>query len=72
MLLLEDQHEHLGQSIAYARSNGVVPPWSGRSAAVIWLPPMRQRSFASNATWQQAGRTPSRKRRIGPYERNLD
>ena len=28
MLLLEDQHEHLGQSIAYARSNGVAPPWS--------------------------------------------
>jgi len=28
MLLLEDQHEHLGQSIAYARSNGVGPPWS--------------------------------------------
>jgi uncharacterized damage-inducible protein DinB len=28
MLLLADQHEHLGQSIAYARSNGVVPPWS--------------------------------------------
>jgi uncharacterized damage-inducible protein DinB len=28
MLILEDQHEHLGQSIAYARSNGVVPPWS--------------------------------------------
>ncbi len=23
-------HEHLGQSIAYARMNGVVPPWSGR------------------------------------------
>ena len=21
--------EHLGQSIAYARMNGVVPPWSG-------------------------------------------
>jgi uncharacterized damage-inducible protein DinB len=21
-------HEHLGQSIAYARSNGIVPPWS--------------------------------------------
>jgi hypothetical protein len=21
-------HEHLGQLIAYARSNGVVPPWS--------------------------------------------
>lgn len=28
MLLLSDQHEHLGQSIAYARTNGVVPPWS--------------------------------------------
>ena len=28
MLVLNDQHEHLGQSIAYARSNGVVPPWS--------------------------------------------
>jgi uncharacterized damage-inducible protein DinB len=28
MLILEDQHEHLGQSIAYARSNRVVPPWS--------------------------------------------
>ena len=22
-------HEHLGQMIAYARSNGVAPPWSG-------------------------------------------
>lgn len=28
MMLLGDQHEHLGQSIAYARSNGIVPPWS--------------------------------------------
>jgi uncharacterized damage-inducible protein DinB len=28
MFLLSDQHEHLGQSIAYARSNGIVPPWS--------------------------------------------
>ena len=28
MLILEAQHEHLGQSIAYARSNDVVPPWS--------------------------------------------
>ena len=28
MLLLGDQHEHLGQSIAYARVNGIVPPWS--------------------------------------------
>ena len=28
ILILKDQHEHLGQSIAYARTNGVVPPWS--------------------------------------------
>lgn len=28
LILLMDQHEHLGQSIAYARTNGVVPPWS--------------------------------------------
>ena len=28
MHILEDQHEHLGQSIGYVRSNGVVPPWS--------------------------------------------
>jgi hypothetical protein len=27
-MLIFDQHEHLGQSIAYARSNSVVPPWS--------------------------------------------
>jgi len=28
LLLMFDQHEHLGQSIAYARTNSVVPPWS--------------------------------------------
>jgi len=28
ILILNDQHEHLGQSIAYARTNGVDPPWS--------------------------------------------
>jgi len=28
LMILLDQHEHLGQSIAYARSNAVVPPWS--------------------------------------------
>jgi uncharacterized damage-inducible protein DinB len=26
--LVTHMNEHLGQSIAYARSNGVVPPWS--------------------------------------------
>jgi uncharacterized damage-inducible protein DinB len=29
MTALNHLHEHLGQSIAYARMNGVVPPWSG-------------------------------------------
>lgn len=28
MILVEHAHEHLGQLIAYARSNDVVPPWS--------------------------------------------
>jgi len=28
MILETHLHEHLGQSIAYARSNGVTPPWS--------------------------------------------
>jgi len=27
-ILMADQHEHLGQLIAYARSNKIVPPWS--------------------------------------------
>ncbi len=28
MIVAGHSHEHLGQSIAYARSNNVVPPWS--------------------------------------------
>lgn len=28
LLLVAHDHEHLGQAIAYARSNGIVPPWS--------------------------------------------
>lgn len=31
MLMTNDMHEHLGQLIAYARTNGVVPPWSQRA-----------------------------------------
>lgn len=27
-MALPDMHEHLGQLIAYARTNHVVPPWS--------------------------------------------
>jgi uncharacterized damage-inducible protein DinB len=32
LILLTHAHEHLGQSIAYARSIGVVPPWSRPAA----------------------------------------
>ncbi|HXO00056.1 MAG TPA: DinB family protein [Candidatus Acidoferrales bacterium] len=32
-LLVVDAHEHLGQAIAYARVNGVVPPWTAAAAA---------------------------------------
>jgi uncharacterized damage-inducible protein DinB len=28
MIIVSHGHEHLGQSIAYARSVGIVPPWS--------------------------------------------
>lgn len=30
---LSHQHEHLGQSIAYARMNGIVPPWTAAQQA---------------------------------------
>jgi uncharacterized damage-inducible protein DinB len=33
MLLLSHSHEHLGQSIAYARMNGVTPPWTAKQDA---------------------------------------
>ncbi len=35
MLVLSHCHEHLGQSIAYARSNGVTPPWTARQEAAM-------------------------------------
>lgn len=28
LVLVDHSHEHLGQTVAYARMNGVVPPWS--------------------------------------------
>jgi uncharacterized damage-inducible protein DinB len=27
-ILVADAHEHLGQSVAYARETGIVPPWT--------------------------------------------
>ncbi len=32
MVLANHIHEHLGQSIAYARMNKIVPPWSAKAA----------------------------------------
>ena len=34
-LLLSHAHEHLGQSIAYARMNGVTPPWSAQQQEMM-------------------------------------
>jgi uncharacterized damage-inducible protein DinB len=31
-LIVTDLHEHLGQCIAYARANGIVPPWTVAAA----------------------------------------
>ena len=31
-ILVADAHEHLGQLIAYARQNGIVPPWTVKAA----------------------------------------
>lgn len=33
MIVLSHAHEHLGQSIAYARGNGLVPPWTAAQQA---------------------------------------
>jgi uncharacterized damage-inducible protein DinB len=30
LIVVTHAHEHLGQAIAYARSNGIVPPWSAK------------------------------------------
>lgn len=33
LMIVNHAHEHLGQSIAYARSNNVTPPWTAREHA---------------------------------------
>ena len=43
LILLNHLHEHLGQSIAYARSNGVTPPWSRHSERAASRPDRRER-----------------------------
>lgn len=30
-ILVIDAHEHLGQAVAYARQNGIVPPWTAEA-----------------------------------------
>jgi uncharacterized damage-inducible protein DinB len=31
-IIIADDHEHLGQSVVYARVNGIVPPWTADAA----------------------------------------
>jgi uncharacterized damage-inducible protein DinB len=38
LVVVNHSHEHLGQAIAYARVNGIVPPWSEKEGA----PPSKQ------------------------------
>ena len=33
LVLASHSHEHLGQLIAYARSNNITPPWTAREQA---------------------------------------
>ena len=42
MLLATHAHEHLGQAIAYARSNSVVPPWTAEAEARRAAQPAKQ------------------------------
>jgi uncharacterized damage-inducible protein DinB len=48
MLLVAHVHEHLGQSIAYARSNGIVPPWTAKQQAA--MKPEAEKKAASTTT----------------------
>lgn len=32
-IIVADDHEHLGQTVAYARQNGIVPPWTAAAQA---------------------------------------
>ena len=38
-IVLSHAHEHLGQSIAYARVNGIVPPWTAAAEAAAAAKP---------------------------------
>ena len=42
LVLLSHIHEHLGQSIAYARTNGVVPPWTEEQQAQMKSAPKKK------------------------------
>jgi uncharacterized damage-inducible protein DinB len=38
-IIVADDHEHLGQSVAYARVNGIVPPWTAAAMKQKQAPP---------------------------------
>lgn len=56
-LLLAHNHEHLGQSIAYARMNGIVPPWTVKQQAA--MKEMQEKEAAAKAA--AAGKTADKK-----------
>jgi hypothetical protein len=56
-LLLAHNHEHLGQSIAYARMNGIVPPWTAKQQAA--MKEMHEKEAAAKAA--AAGKTADKK-----------
>ncbi|HEY3926864.1 MAG TPA: DinB family protein [Candidatus Koribacter sp.] len=38
-ILVTDAHEHLGQAIAYARQNGITPPWTEKAKKKAGMAP---------------------------------
>ncbi|HEV7921760.1 MAG TPA: DinB family protein [Thermoanaerobaculia bacterium] len=47
MMMLNHLHEHLGQSVAYARMNGIVPPWSATDTVPVPPTPAPSRGASS-------------------------
>jgi len=49
LLLLSHVHEHLGQSIAYARGAGIVPPWTAAQQAAAKAAAEKKKSESAAA-----------------------
>ena len=62
-LLVTHNHEHLGQSIAYARINGITPPWTEEAQKKNAKPAADSKRSARNL----AGRTKGLAETPGPF-----